>query len=105
MTAAGAALSAPAEDRPCTLVSISGAIEPTWVGKEPMSGLFVHGDADQLVAYQSSVLAVRLFTEKGWSAKLFTVAGAGHEITGVPPPDIVTATAGWLREHAAAHCG
>jgi dipeptidyl aminopeptidase/acylaminoacyl peptidase len=105
MTAAGAALSSPTADRPCTLVSISGDIETAWVGTEPVSALFVHGDADQVVPYESSVSAVQLITENGGDAQLVTVAGAGHEITGVPPPSIVTDTASWLREHAAAHCG
>lgn len=105
MTAAGAALSAPVADRPCTLVSISGDIETAWVGTDPVSGLFVHGDADQVVPYQSSVSAVRLIAENGGDAQLVTIAGAGHEITGVPSPDIVTDAAGWLREHAAARCG
>ncbi len=105
MTAAGAALTSPVTERPCALVSISGDIETAWVGETPMSALFVHGDADQVVPYESSVSAVQLIAENGGDAKLVTIAGAGHEITGVPPPDVVTDTAGWLREHVAARCG
>ena len=105
MTAAGAALSSPARDRPCTLVSISGDIEAGWVGTQPISALFVHGDADQLVPYESAVSAVQLITANGGNAQLITIAGAGHEITGVPAADIERDVAAWLREHVAAQCG
>ncbi len=105
MTAAGAALTSPAGDRPCTLVSISGDIEAAWVGADPISALFVHGDTDQLVPYESAVSAVQLITRNGGDARLDTIAGAGHEITGVPAPDMVPDVAAWLREHTAARCG
>jgi len=105
MTAAGAALTATGDSRPCTLVSISGAINNEWVGADPVSGLFVHGDADDVVAYDSSVSAVDEINRAGGIAKLVTISGAGHELTGVPEPEVVAAAAGWLREHAAARCG
>jgi len=105
MTAAGAALTATGDSRPCTLVSISGAINNEWVGADPVSGLFVHGDADDVVAYDSSVSAVDEINRAGGAATLVTISGAGHELTGVPEPEVVAAAAGWLREHAAGRCG
>ena len=105
MTAAGAALTATPDSRPCTLVSISGAIKDDWVGTDPVSGLFIHGDADDVVPYDSSVSAVDEINRAGGTATLVTIKGAGHELTGVPKPEVVTAAAGWLREHAAARCG
>lgn len=105
MTAAGAALTARGDARPCTLVSISGAIKDEWVGADPVSGLFVHGDEDDVVPYESSVSAVDEINHAGGVATLVTINGAGHELTGVPQPEVVTATVGWLREHAAARCG
>jgi len=105
MTAAGAALTAPADERVCTFVSVAGDIEPGWVGAAPATALFIHGDADDVVPYQSSVSAVDLLNGAGGRAELVTMAGAGHEITGVPTPDMVTAAARWLREHAADGCG
>ena len=105
MTAAGAALTATGDSRPCTLVSISGAINNEWVGADPVSGLFVHGDADDVVPYDSSVSAVDEINRAGGAAKLVTISGAGHELTGVPEPEVVAAAAGWLREHAAGRCG
>jgi Predicted esterase len=105
MTAAGAALTATGDSRPCTLVSISGAINNEWVGADPVSGLFVHGDADDVVPFDSSVSAVDEINRAGGAATLVTISGAGHEISGVPESEVVAAAAGWLREHAAARCG
>ena len=105
MTAAGAALTARGDARPCTLVSISGAIKDEWVGADPVSGVFVHGDEDDVVPYESSVSAVDEINHAGGGATLVTINGAGHELTGVPEPEVVAAAAGWLREHAAARCG
>jgi len=105
MTAAGAALTAPVNDKVCTLVSISGDIEEIWVTPTAPSALFVHGDADLVVPYESSTSAVDWINQSGGVARLITVGGAGHEITGVPSPDIVTDVTEWLREHAAARCG
>ena len=105
MTAAGAALTAPAKDKVCTLVSISGDIEDIWVTPTAPSALFVHGDADPVVPYESSNSAVDQINQNGGTAQLITVNGAGHEITGVPTPDIVADVTEWLREHAGAHCG
>jgi dipeptidyl aminopeptidase/acylaminoacyl peptidase len=67
--------------------------------------LFVHGDADGVVPYDSSVSAVDEISRAGGAATLVTISGAGHELTGVPEPEVVAAAAGWLREHAAARCG
>ena len=105
MTAAGVALIATGDLRPCTLVSISGAINDAWVGADPVSGLFVHGDADDVVPYDSSVSAVDGINQAGGAATLATIRGAGHELTGVPQPEVITAAVGWLREHTAARCG
>jgi hypothetical protein len=33
------------------------------------------------------------------------IEGAGHEITGVPPGEVVAAVVDWLLAHAAASCG
>ena len=104
MTAAGVALTATGDSRPCTLVSISGAITDDWVGADPVSGLFVHGDADDVVPYASSVSAVDEINGAGGDATLVTISGAGHELTGIPQPEVITAAVGWLREHAAARC-
>ena len=105
MTALGAALTASAEGRACTVVSVSGDIEDSWVGAGPPSALLIHGNADQVVPYDASVDAVDRLTSAGGQAELVTIDGAGHEIAGVPLPEMVTAASGWLREHAAGHCG
>ncbi len=105
MTAAGVALTGNADSRPCTLVAIAGAINDEWVGADPASGLFVHGDADDVVPYASSVSAVEEINGAGGVAALVTISGAGHELTGIPPDEVITAAVGWLREHAAAQCG
>ena len=105
MAAAGAALTASTEDSACTLVSVSGDIEERWVTGTQTSALFVHGDADTVVPYESSVSAVDWINQSGGNAQLITISGAGHEITGVPPPELVQEATGWLREHAAARCG
>jgi len=105
MTAAGVALTRAGDSRPCTLVSISGAITDDWVGADPGSGLFVHGDADDVVPYASSVSAVDKINGAGGDATLVTINGGGHELTGIPQPEVITAAVGWLREHSAARCG
>ena len=86
-------------------MSISGAITEDWVGSDPVSGLFVHGDADDVVPYDSSVTAVDAINRAGGTATLVTIGGAGHELTGVPPTEVVTSVVDWLRQHAAARCG
>jgi pimeloyl-ACP methyl ester carboxylesterase len=105
MTAAGVALTRAGDSGPCTLVSISGAITDDWVGADPGSGLFVHGDADDVVPYASSVSAVDKINGAGGDATLVTINGGGHELTGIPQPEVITAAVGWLREHSAARCG
>ena len=104
MTALGAALTSPAADRPCAVVSVSGDLDPAWVSSDPLPALFIHGDSDMLVPYQSAVDAVQLWTDAGGQAQLVTVNGAGHEITGVPTPTMIDAVASWLRESVAAGC-
>ena len=84
MTAMGAALTNPDDDRPCAVVSISGDLDSEWVGPTPVPALFVHGDADMLVPYRSSVDAVQTLTAAGGQAQLVTISGAGHEVTGIP---------------------
>lgn len=105
MTAVGAALTSPAADRPCAVVSVSGDLDPTWVvGSNPAPALFVHGDADMVVPYQSSVDAVQTLTDNGGQAQLVTIHGAGHEITGVPSQEVIDAVSGWLRRSVAVGC-
>ena len=69
-------------------MSISGAINNEWVGADPVSGLFVHGDADDVVAYDSSVSAVdeisrlrRLLDRFGLPAQI--IAASTREILNV----------------------
>jgi acetyl esterase/lipase len=102
MTALGSALTAPIEDRPCAVVSVSGDLDRAWVGDDPVPALFVHGDQDSLVPFQSAVDAVQALTSAGGHADLVTISGAGHEITGVPPSDVVIAVTSWLRGWVAA---
>lgn len=102
--ALGAGLTAGTGTRPCTIVSVAGDLDPAWVGDAPPAVLLIHGDADQLVPYGNSVAARERLVEKGGTSELFTVPGAGHEITGPPTDEIVTRSARWLREHAAAGC-
>lgn len=104
MIALGAGLTADAGTRPCTIVSIAGDLDPGWVGDAPPAVLLIHGDADQLVPYGSSADAQAALQEKGGTAELVTIPGAGHEITGPPTDDMINQTARWLREHAAAGC-
>ena len=104
MVALGAGLTANARTRPCTIVSIAGDLDPAWVRDAPPAVLLIHGDADELVPYGNSVDARAALVEKGGTAELVTVPGAGHEITGPPTDDMVTKTARWLRAHAAAGC-
>lgn len=106
MTALGAALTAPTEaERVCTAVSVSGAIRSEWVGSDATSALFVHGGADESVPFESAVAAVAAINAAGASAELVPIEGAGHEITGVPPSDVVAAVVDWLLAHAAVSCG
>jgi len=104
MTALGAGLTAPEGQAPCGIVAISGDLEPEWVGPAGPSVLFVHGDADQLVPYQSSVDGARLVQQAGGRADLITVPGAGHEITGEPDDALVADVTRWLREVVAPGC-
>lgn len=104
MTALGAGLTAPEAQAPCGVVAISGDLQPDWVGPAVPSVLFVHGDADQLVPYQSSVDGARLVREAGGRADLITVPGAGHEITGEPDEALVGDVTRWLREVVAPGC-
>jgi acetyl esterase/lipase len=104
MTALGAALTSPTLDRPCAVVSVSGDLDPSRVGAEPVPALFVHGDADMLVPYQSSVDALQALTDAGGQAELITIDGAGHEITGVPSSEIIDDVARWLRTSVSADC-
>jgi hypothetical protein len=48
--------------------------------------------------------AVQRLTDAGGQAQLVTVNGAGHEITGVPTPDMIDVVARWLRESVATGC-
>gem|GEM_PF-1812314 len=105
MSALGVGLTAPEQDRACAVVSVSGDLDPAWIGTRPPPVLFIHGNADDVVPYDSSVTGVDLLTAAGGTATLVTIDGAGHEITGVPTPDMVQAAAGWFRAHAAATCG
>lgn len=105
MIALGAGLTAATGTRPCTIVSIAGDLDPTWVGDRPPATLLIHGDADQLVPYDNSVDARAALVEKGGTAELVTISGAGHEITGPPTDELIVPTARWLRGHAAAGCG
>jgi acetyl esterase/lipase len=104
ITALGAAMTGPAADRPCAVVAVSGDLDPAWVGSNPVPALLIHGDSDVLVPYQSAVDAVQSLTDAGGQAQLVTVEGAGHEITGVPTPDMIDVVARWLREVVAAGC-
>ena len=104
MTALGAGLTAPGARAPCGIVAISGDLEPDWVGPDTPSVLFVHGDADQLVPYQSSVEGAHLVRQAGGRADLIIVPGAGHEITGEPDDALVGDVTRWLREVVAPGC-
>ncbi len=104
VTALGAALTAPADERPCAVVSVAGDLDPGWVPADPPPALLVHGDADALVPYQSSVDASAAIAAQGGTAELATMPGAGHEITGEPTPDLIGGVAGWLRAHVASGC-
>lgn len=105
MTAMGAELTATDQGRGCTAVSVSGDIDDSWVGADPPPALFIHGNADDVVPYDASVDAVRRLTAAGGEAALLTIDGAGHELTGVPRPEMVQSAAEWFREHTAAQCG
>jgi acetyl esterase/lipase len=105
MTAAGAALAAVAGAEVCTVVAVAGAVDPSWVHPNPVSILFVHGDADNLVSYRSAQTAASLLTSQGGRAEVHTITGAGHEITGVPTAEVELAAATWFLEHAAVSCG
>ena len=91
-------------ERPCAVVSVAGDLDPGWVPADPPPALLVHGDADSVVPYQSSVDASAAIIGQGGTAELVTVPGAGHEITGEPTPDLVAGVAGWLREKVASGC-
>ena len=97
MTALGAALTA--ADPPCTVISVSGDLRPEWVVGQPVPVLFIHGNADDLVPYSSSVDGVAVLESAGGTAELVTIDGAGHELTGPPRPEMVDAAAGWLAEN------
>lgn len=109
MTALGAGLTAghgdAADSRPpCGIVAIAGDLDPDWIAGRPPSVLFVHGDADQLVPYQSAVDGARLVEQAGGQAEVVTMSGAGHEITGEPDAELVATVSGWLRGHVAGGC-
>ena len=104
VTALGAAFTTAAGERPCAVVSVAGDLDPGWVPADPPPALLVHGDADSVVPYQSSVDASAAIIGQGGTAELVTVPGAGHEITGEPTPDLVAGVAGWLRERVASGC-
>lgn len=104
MTALGAAQTSPAADRPCAVASVSGDLDSAWVGSNPVPALFIHGDADMVVPYQSAADSVQDLIDAGGQAELVTVNGAGHEITGVPTPEIIDAVARWFRQSVAAGC-
>jgi acetyl esterase/lipase len=101
MTALGAALTATSAEKVCTVVSVSGEILERWVGHDPPPVLFIHGRNDVLVSYLSAQVAIKWLTDAGGRTMLVTIPDAGHEITGVPRPEMVTSAAGWLRDHAA----
>jgi pimeloyl-ACP methyl ester carboxylesterase len=86
------------------VASVSGDLDPAWVGSDPVPALFIHGDADMVVPYQSATDAVRILTDAGGQAELVTVNGAGHEIAGVPTPEVIDTVARWFRESVAAGC-
>ncbi len=102
MTALGAALTA--TDPACTVVSVSGDLRPEWVAAQPVPVLFIHGNADDIVPYSSSVAGVAALQAAGGTAELLTIEGAGHEITGPPRPEMVEAAARWFADHAATNC-
>ncbi len=66
--------------------------------------LFIHGNADVLVPYSSSVAGASRLHAAGGQTELVTIDGAGHEITGVPTDAMVKAAAGWLAAHDATTC-
>ena len=105
MTALGAALTATDAERVCSVVSVAGAIREAWLGDGAPSALFVHGRADLSVSFESAEAAVAAIGSTGAETELVVVRGAGHEITGVPPNEVVTAVADWLLVHVATACG
>jgi acetyl esterase/lipase len=103
MTALGAALTA--ADPPCAVVSVAGDLRPEWVTGPGAAVLFIHGNADDVLPFSSSVAGVAAVQAAGGTAELVTIDRAGHEITGPPRPAMVDAAARWLADHAAAGCG
>jgi dipeptidyl aminopeptidase/acylaminoacyl peptidase len=105
MAVLGAGLTAAGTEQVCTMVSVSGALLSEWVGGESPSALLVHGGADEVVPFESSVAAQTAISTTGAVAELVPIEGVGHEITGVPPDQVVAAVSDWLFEHLAATCG
>ena len=87
------------------VVSVAGAIREAWLGDGAPSALFVHGRADLSVSFESAEAAVAAIGSTGAETELVVVRGAGHEITGVPPNEVVTAVADWLFVYVATACG
>jgi acetyl esterase/lipase len=106
MTALGTALTATDDsERVCTVVSVAGAIRGDWVAGTAPPALFVHGEADELVPFESASDAQAAIAATGAATQLVPVDGSGHEITGVPPDEVVLAVVEWLLVHAATGCG
>ena len=74
-------------------------------GSHPRPGTFCARRRRRVVPYRSSVDAVQTLTAAGGQAQLVTISGAGHEVTGIPPGDVIDAVARWLHEVAAVGCG
>ena len=104
MTTLGVGLTAPRADRPCALVSVAGDMDPTWDVPDPPEALLLHGTIDILVPYRNALDARNMLAASGGDVTLETLDGAGHELAGVPTPQMITTTADWLAEHVATGC-
>ena len=101
MIALGAGLTATGDSRPSAVVAIAGDLKADWVQAQPPPALFIHGEVDPLVPYESAVSAVDLLTRAGGSPTLVTVAGAGHEIAGEPDPELIDVVSRWMQQQPA----
>ena len=78
----------------------------THVSRAAPPTLLVHGDADDTVPFEQSVVLERALRDAGVAVKLLRVEGGAHGPAFGPPakphprfPEVLSATVGWLDEH------
>ena len=78
----------------------------THVSRAAPPTLLVHGDADDTVPYEQSVIFERALREAGAPARLLRIEGGAHGPEFGPPgqpharfPEVLAAMVGWLDEH------